>query len=1426
MGEKSIFLLVILLIFIAMPLSFANDEVNSDNSTADDMISSQMVDEDILSAQEIYFNASAEVDGDGSKENPYKTLNVQRIGYGNTLYFANGVYELERTTTINKATFIGEDADKTIITQNGREIYVSNSLTLENLTLSKSSITNNAAVVRATNVIFEGGISKVSDEYDASFGGAISNFVSGDYHSYAASPELYIDNCTFRNNYAVYGGAIYIEYGTANINNSIFEYNVANNFGGAICIDVASTVNIQNSIFRKDVSLTGEAGGIYITKSKLTMDNCTMDNCLATMGAGICDINSTVIINSLTAYNNVAQYDGGAIYKIYGSISISDSKFDKNGAKNGGAVYVDGASKFLLKDNVFDSNYASLNVGGVYSLANSGKEFSNNTYINNSAASYNDKLITNAYNLHIGSGDYEMFNYNSKYNDTLPSRYNLADDGYVTPLADQQTSGNCWAFASIAALESCILKASNITLDLSEENMKNLIEYYSDYGWKMQTNEGGYDEMAIAYLTSWLGPVLESQDIFDDYSLISPVINNYMHIQNVLYIGRDSFTDNDAIKEAILRYGAVVTGIYYESRYLSSKSAYYYAGTTYANHAITIVGWDDNYSKENFLMTPRGDGAWIVKNSWGESWGDDGYFYVSYYDGVTAMVGDPHFAYTFILNDTIRLDKNYQYDISGLTDYFITGKDTIWYQNVFNATDDELLTAFSTYFNTTTDWQVYVYVNDDLKLTQNGSSVSGYFTFYLNQFIPLRMGDTFKIALRINASTYASFPVSEPVKFMNKIFPRGASFFSYDGETWYDLYEYKYNGYDHTYTSQVACIKAFTTFTTLNTTIKVDNCNVSIQTPANILAYVFDDFGNNVSEGLVCFTIDGIDYYANLTNGLANLSISFDKIGEFEINAYYSSDSLINPSNTTAMVIVSKSNVNLSVNVSDALTYDDITVNIALNALNGDNITESVFLIINDKGYEVNVTDGNVSFMIPDYMPAGAYDVYLVLNNSDKYIDATAHDNFTVYNRTVEMNLYLNVLDVKNLLIEIDLNESVNATLNMIFENSNFEVNATEGHGQLLLNNLAYDNYTVVVEFRKEGYFDNHASGEVELKPIKTYLNASDVVMHYQDGTRFAVCLFDEMGNPLVNKSIIFSINGANYTRLSDENGHASMAINLNSQNYNVSIYYYGSDIYLPSNVSKTLTVLSTLSGNDISKYYRNDTQYYVTLFDKKGNVLSNQTVSININGVFYNRTTDKNGVARLNINLNPGSYILTAENAQTGEMASNVVMVLPRIVENHDLVKYYRNASQYSLKILDKQGNPLSERSVKFNINGVFYYRISDENATVHMNINLNPGKYVITAEYDENTVSNNITVLSTIEAEDLTMDYKDGSAFDVRVLDSTGKAAGSKNVTFNINGVFYNRISDSDGVAHLNINLMSGEYIITSIYEGLSMSNKVTIH
>ena len=253
---------------------------------------------------------------------------------------------------------------------------------------------------------------------------------------------------------------------------------------------------------------------------------------------------------------------------------------------------------------------------------------------------------------------------------------------------------------------------------------------------------------------------------------------------------------------------------------------------------------------------------------------------------------------------------------------------------------------------------------------------------------------------------------------------------------------------------------------------------------------------------------------------------------------------------------------------------------------------------------------------------------------------------------------------------------------------------------------------------------------------------------------------------------------------------------------------------------------IPTIIGNNITKIYKNDTQYYVTLFDVNNKTLANTTVTFHVNNAYYSRTTDFNGRAKLNINLNPGNYTITSENTVTREVITNMIIVLPNIVENRDLEKYFRNNSQYVVKILNGDGTPAkANETVTFNINGVFYNRTTNETGHAKLNINLNPGEYIITAEYKGCKVSNKIKVKSILSAEDLTKKYGTPDQFKAKLVDGEGNPLANTNVTFNINGVFYNRTTDSDGIAKLNIRLMPGEYIITSSYNECYISNKITV-
>ena len=322
-----------------------------------------------------------------------------------------------------------------------------------------------------------------------------------------------------------------------------------------------------------------------------------------------------------------------------------------------------------------------------------------------------------------------------------------------------------------------------------------------------------------------------------------------------------------------------------------------------------------------------------------------------------------------------------------------------------------------------------------------------------------------------------------------------------------------------------------------------------------------------------------------------------------------------------------------------------------------------------------------------------------------------------------------------------------------------------------------------------------------------------DLSMYYKNGSRYEVSIYQD--GKLINSQnndskVIFNVNGVNYTK-ELVNGKASIGINLNPGNYTITTFYH----YTDGLATKTnnIEVLSTILANDVVKFFRNGTQYCAKFLDGCGSPLVNASVTFNINGVFYKKQTDDNGMAKLNINLRPGVYILTAMHPDALMYGSNIT-VLSTILAN-DVVKFFRNGTQYCAKFLDGCGSPLVNASVTFNINGVLYKKQTDYEGVARLNINLFPGKYILTAMHPDGLMYGyNITVLSTIHGDDIVKFFRNGTQYCAKFLDGCGSPLVNASVIFNINGVFYKKQTDDNGMARLNINLFPGEYILTAIH------------
>ena len=248
------------------------------------------------------------------------------------------------------------------------------------------------------------------------------------------------------------------------------------------------------------------------------------------------------------------------------------------------------------------------------------------------------------------------------------------------------------------------------------------------------------------------------------------------------------------------------------------------------------------------------------------------------------------------------------------------------------------------------------------------------------------------------------------------------------------------------------------------------------------------------------------------------------------------------------------------------------------------------------------------------------------------------------------------------------------------------------------------------------------------------YIDAKNLVKYYKNDSQFVVKTFVNS-----QKNVTFKINGVSYLRSIDDEGYAKLNINLNPGVYTIEIMGYS---YYYKNFTKKVTVLPTLAGDNLIKYYKNDSQFHIKLVDHEGNPVKSADVMFNINGVFYYRETNADGIAKLNINLNPGEYVLTAVDPLTGLHMSYNITVLSRL-SGEDVFSYPVGSYYYGVKLVDDVGNLMSGQLISFNINGVIFTNLTDANGEAKLFLNLMSGKYIVTAQYLSNRISNVITII-----------------------------------------------------------------------------------
>ena len=1480
-GKVMLIVCISMIALFGVSCVFANDAMNETISVNDlDVRELRTIDNginntnqivgDSLSASVVYFDASANSDGDGSQSNPYKYYKSDRVDYGTTAYFANGVYDITEANNIYsssayKTTFIGQSIENTIFKSNlpnkfDFTVTDDSYFVLSNLTMVGVHINNQANLI-ANNVMFKNSTgfdsnyapslsyAYISKIFDATCGGVIicdtpsnkfttlnltdcyfndnsasSGGVIATYNTianiqncvfynssasrfggviYGIKSSLNIKTSSFELNRAKYAGAIYANSSTVNLKDSYFSLSQAYSFGGVIA-SFSSQLDINHVDFKDYASLDDAGGSIYSIGGTLDVVDSSFKNGSSDFGGSICTLKCDSKIANSEFTDNEAVYYGGSIYNMYGKIVLTGNGFKNTHARIGGSIFNRFSNSFTLTGNRFTDSTA--NTGDITFIDG------DNANVVEKNNNYDTSKVLIGYGNIYDIDHYEsvpLINYSAKLPESMPSFYDSRKYGYVTPAKDQIQGGNCWAFSGIATLEACLKKATGIEYDFSEENVKNLMSEYSLFDLDTGVNSGGNLYMFIAYLAGWFGPTYDVNDVYDDYSALSVIYDSLIHVQNVYILPeRESFVDNDHIKKAVLQYGAVSIGID-----LSENQG----------HAVTIVGWDDEFVSNDFLGN-KAVGAWIIKNSWGTNWESDGFGYLSYLQPIG-------YGYTFIFNDDREYSDVYQYDFAGKSRYYnIEGKEA-HIKNKFTSKKDEILSAFSTYFDEPSNFTVSVYQNGKLVTSQNGFHERGYYTIPFEKEVSLKKGDSFEIAVKFfNDGPIVYIPLCD-ADGINKMSTKGISFYSGDGKTWTDLQD--------SY-SAVACIKAFTRSITLtDVSIDVDetggssfdNVNVGdlINIQLDLPEYYVEDGIQRSLDGLVTFTINGQNYFATVNNGKACLNFTFDKEGKYDVKAQVKSSRVVSNLIEFTVNVVKSPQSDLVILANDVSKFYGgpekyvVTLYNADNPLSGVNVKIS----LNGKDYSTKKTDSNGQIVLDfSELPVGVYDI------SAQYGGKVVSSKFIVLSTIIANDAVQDFLDsyISASFVNTDgemlVGQKISFSVTLYGRNSHPVLfNATTDKlGIATTSKIIFDadKYLISVVNPVNGE-EKQFTLEVSQIDSKTSITVSQSKSNV---TIINATLNSASASGYVNFIVLDKVYKVNVQCVEDEDNRTIARASLTLQNltvgdYSVSAVYSGDDNFRVSSDSRDFSVTENpymlTSKNYWSYYGRAGT--IAELYDGNGNPVKGETVTAIISNNTYTATTDDNGKAIFMLDLDEGNY--TVLFGYGGQSLLKYVSIHSTIGKVTSSTEYLNSKiTAYFINSLDDRG--LANSNVKFIANGTEYLATTDGNGYASANVDLPVGTHMITVVNLENgeKKQSKVTIYKSTPTVTLTKIKRGNFLVFTASLKQTSAIG---NVVFTLNSNKYTSpIIDGKAVLALN-SMEEGKYSIYANYIGDSNFNNI---
>ena len=591
---------------------------------------------------------------------------------------------------------------------------------------------------------------------------------------------------------------------------------------------------------------------------------------------------------------------------------------------------------------------------------------------------------------------------------------------------------------------------------------------------------------------------------------------------------------------------------------------------------------------------------------------------------------------------------------------------------------------------------------------------------------------------------------------------------------------------------------------------------------------------NKNATGTVRFTTEDLSKDVSVKNGVATWTFSGINAGKHEIAVKYLGDNYYVSSDDTAEYTVSKAKSSMVLYVKEVYLNENIRIYTNLSA----NATGKVLYSMNGYYSPRNkpIVDSVCHWYISP-LDTGNYTVIAVYAGDDNYYGCN-------------VTFILKVTQIRTLLdVEINdagLNDRVSAKINLKsvdgvklsddivlkVNDKSYDISVENGESTVVLGKLPAGNYTFEATYKGFANYSKASSkGKFEVKDtlLDVVLTSNNVTKYYKGSGNLIVSLSSSKGKAIEGNVITVKINGKTYTGVTDSSGKASFEIDLSSGKYTAVIESSETKTYHSASTKASVTINPTVEGIDVVKLEGSDTLYYAIFSDSNGKVLANKKLQLKIGSKSLSVTTLPNGIVRVNIDVNVGTYSIVATNPVTGEKATNTLFVFNYLMGNKDLTKYYKGSQSYKVRAYGANGKPVGAgQIVKIKVHGVTYNVKTDKKGYATLKINLKPGKYTIKATYKKYTVTNKIKVKSTLITKNLSKKKSKKIKYTAKLLSTKGNPLKGKKITFKFKGKTYKAITNKKGIATITIKaskLKVGKHVIYTSYGKLKMKNTISI-